>query len=115
MSVRQAMIHRAFLENNTASTTDDYGNPVAPTWATLATVACRVYSKMRREVIDGDKTALVEDIRALFPKGADVDEDYRIANVKDRLGVVLFAGPLYIDTLVKRPDHQEAMLNRIQS
>jgi hypothetical protein len=115
LSARQAMTMRADLENNTASGTDAYGNPIPPVWATYATVACRVYSKVRNEVIDEDKTALIETIRALFPLNADVSESYRIANVKDRLGTVLFAGPLAIQTIQRRKDHKEAMLERIQS
>ena len=115
MPARQAMTMRADLENNTASAKDDFGNPVPPVWATLATVACIAYTKTRKEVIDGDKIVLVEDLRALFSLKADVKESYRIANIKDRLGVVLFAGPLSIDTIQRRRDHIETMLNRIES
>lgn len=117
MSVRQAMTMRADLENDAnAGQVDTYGNPLPESWQSYLTgVPCRVYSKTRREVIDADKTALVETITGLFPLGADVSEDYRISNVKDRLGTVLFAGPLIIDTIVRRKDHKEASLERIQS
>lgn len=116
MSARQSMIHRADLQiDANAGQTDDYNNPLPENWQAHATVACRVYSKMRKEVIDEDKTALIETIRGLFPLTADVSEAYRISNVKDRLGNVLFAGPLSIDTIVRRKDHLESMLERIQS
>lgn len=109
------MTHRADVQNNTASGLDAYGNPVAPTWAALSTLPCRAYTKVRKEVIDGDKIVLVEDLKALLPLKAAIVESYRIANIKDRLSVVLFAGPLIIRTLQRRGNHIEASLERIQS
>lgn len=115
MPTRQAMIMRADIQNNTAVTVDAYGNPVPPVWASLSTVACIAYTKVRKEVIDGDKIVLVEDLKALFPLASGVIEAHRIANIKDRLGAVLFAGPLQIRTIQRRRDHLEASLDRIQS
>lgn len=116
MGARSAMTMRALIEEDTAGGPDPYGHPLASSWSTkLTDVACRVYSKTRREVIDGDKTALVEDIRAIFPLTTNVIELNRLLNVKDRLGATLFAGPLSIDTLTRRRDHLEAALRRVQS
>lgn len=109
------MTMRADVQNNTATGADSYGQPDIPVWAVKATVACLVWTKVRREVIDGDKTALVEDIRAIIPADAAVVEADRISNVKDRAGTVLFAGPLAIDTIQKRRDHLELALRRVQS
>ena len=109
------MIMRADIQNNTAVTTDAYGNPIPAVWAALSTIPCAAFTKVRREVIDGNKIVLVEDLKALFPLNAVVIEDYRIANIKDRLGVVLFAGPLNIRTIQRRRNHLEVLLDRIQS
>lgn len=115
MSARSAMIHRADIEQNTESGVDDYGNPKVPVWESLSTLPCRAYTKVRREIIDGDKAVLVEDLKALFSLNASISEDYRIANIKDRQGSVLYAGPLDIMTLQRRGNHFEASLDRIQS
>ncbi|MGH7892388.1 MAG: hypothetical protein ACREN0_08975 [Thermodesulfobacteriota bacterium] len=112
---RSAMSHRANIEQNTASTVDDYGNPVPPVWDTHSTMPCRAYTKVRKEDVDGDKTVLVEDLKALFSKASGISESYRIANITDRLGVVLFAGPLSIRTIQRRSNHLELSLDRIQS
>lgn len=109
------MTMRLDVEQNTAAGTDAFGHPVIPVWAAKATESGIVWTKARREILDGDKTALVEDIRALVPLGANVVETDRIANVKDRLGVVLFAGPLAIDTIQRRREHLELALRRIES
>lgn len=112
---RSSMTHRADIENNTATGTDAYGNPIAEAWVSLSTLPCRAYTKVRKEVIDGDKTVLVEDLKALFPIKAAVTEKNRIANIKDRLGAVLFAGPLSIRVIQRRGNHMELSLDRIQS
>ena len=109
------MTMRADIQNNTAVTTDAYGNPIPPVWAALSTIACLAYTKIRKEIIDGNKIVLVEDLKALFPLKAVVIEAHRIANIKDRLGVVLFAGPLSIRTIQRRRNHLEITLDRIQS
>ena len=109
------MIHRADIQNNTTLTVDDWGNPVPAAWASLSTLPCRAYTRVRKEVVDGNKTVLVEDLRALFPLKASISEDYRIANIKDRQGAVLFAGPLDISVLQRRGNHIEASLDKVQS
>ena len=105
---------RAELERNTAAATDPHGHPVAPNFTPLATLPCWVWSRQAREVIDGDKTAVIEDLRALFPAGADVAEGDEIARVTDRRGVVLFAGRLRVDAAPQRKvRHLEAALKRV--
>lgn len=111
------MTHRAIIERNAEAGTDPDGHPLPSIWEPYLTLPCRAYTKMRKEVIDGDKTAMIEDIKALFPLEAneDLSEDYRIAKITDRLGAVLFAGPLDILTVQRRSNHLEASLDRIQS
>ncbi|MFQ5775860.1 MAG: hypothetical protein ACE5GS_15160 [Kiloniellaceae bacterium] len=105
---------RADVERNTATGTDAYGHPVAPVFAAVATIPCWVYSRTRREVANGVKTALVEDLRALFARDADVRERDEIARVADRQGNELLAGRLRIEALQRKPGHIEAVLERVQ-
>ena len=106
---------RADVERDTASGTDAYGLPVKPVFTALATIPCFVYSRQRREVVDGDKSALVEDMRALFALDANVAEGDEFSNVKDRLGVVILSGRFQLETLQRKHRHLEAGLLRVQS
>ncbi len=116
MPSRQSMRFRADIEENTETGKDEYGHLLPPIFSLkTANVPCVVYSKMREEIIDGDKQALVQEIRVLFSLISGVVEADRIANIKDRLGVVLFAGPMIIETIQRRRDHFEAAIKRVQS
>lgn len=108
------MTMRAEIERNTATGSDAYGHPVAPVFEAHATVPCWVYSRSRREVVDGAKTAHVEDLRALFPVNADVRERDEIARVTDRQGNELLSGRLRIEALRRKPSHLDAVLDRVQ-
>ncbi len=113
MSARLRMTMRAVIERDTATGTDDYGQPVKPAFTALATVPCWAWSKQRRERVDGNKSALIEDMRALFPLDADVLAGDEIVNITNRLGTVLIAGRIQIETMQRKHDHQEAGLERI--
>lgn len=112
---RKMMTMRAFAQRDGTSTTDAYGHPDGPSWATLATYPCRVWSKSRKETVDGRKYALIEDIRCSMPLGTDITEKDRLSSVKDRLGTVIWAGPLRIDTIQHKHTHLEMALLRVQS
>jgi len=112
---RLEMTMRAFVERNGTVTSDAYGHPEAPVFATLATVPCRVWSRTRREVNDTKKFALIEEIRCAMPLDADVTEDDRIANIQDRLGATIWGGPLRIDAIQQKHTHVEMDLRRIES
>lgn len=105
---------RAVVERNTASGTDAYGHPVPPVFGPHATLPCFVWSTQRRTVADGDKTALVEDHRALFPLGADVTEADEIASVTDRRGAEILSGRFRIEAIQRKHTHLEAALERVQ-
>lgn len=108
------MTMRAEVERNTATGTDAYGHPLAPAFTPLATVACYVWSRQSRELVDGDKTAVIEDLRGLFPSDADIAEGDELARVTDRRGRVLFPGRLRVDAPPQRkPHHREAALRRV--
>lgn len=114
MTSRGRMTMRADVERDTASGTDAYGGPVKPTFTTLATIPCFIYSKTRREIVDGDKSALVEDLRALFALDADIAEGDEIAAITGRLGVTTMTGRFQIEAIQRKHRHLEASLLRVQ-
>lgn len=114
MSARGRMVHRAAVERNTASGTDDYGHPVAPVFEALATVPCFAWSTSRTEVVDGGKYAKVESLKMLLPLDADVTEADEIAGVTDRQGNTILDGRLKIEGLQRKHRHFEATLQRVQ-
>ena len=105
---------RARVERNQATGKDPWGNPVAPVFAPLATLNCFVWSKVSRELVDGDKTAMVEDMRGLFALSADIREDDEISAVRDARGNAIIPGRLRVEGPVQRKHtHLEAALKRI--
>ncbi len=113
MSARGKMIMRAVVERDTATGTDDFGQPVKPDFTTLATVPCWAWSSNERLVVDGDKLANVETFRAMFPKGADVVEGDEIVNIRDRRKVILFPGRFALQKIQFKHDHLEADLQAV--
>lgn len=107
---------RAALERNTAlGTPDDYGNPSPAAWAALATVPAWIWTTTDREVINGQKTAVVEDTRMIVPKGTDVTAKDRVNGVVDRRGTTIRPGVWLIESVVNRRDHLELALRGIES
>ena len=83
------MTHRAVITRNTVATTDAWNRPDPPTFTALKTIACRAWSKTRKHISDDGKETLVEDLRALFPKDADIQTGDRVT-VNDRRGTLIF-------------------------
>lgn len=107
---------RATVERNTATGTDAHGNPVAPVFAEIAAspLACFVWSNASRELVGDDRTAMIEDMRALFALGADIAEGDEIASVADRQGNEIIPGRLRVEGPVQRKHtHLEAALKRV--
>lgn len=105
---------RALVERNQATGKDPWGNPVAPSFQPLATLKCFIWSKNSRELVDGDKTAMIEDMRALFSLSADIREDDEISAVTDARGATIIPGRLRVEGPVQRKHtHLEAALKRI--
>jgi hypothetical protein len=76
---------RALVERNQATTKDAWGQPVAPDFqSTGDPLPCFVWSNNSSELVDGQKIAMLEELRAMFALGADVREDDEIASVTDR-------------------------------
>lgn len=114
-----ALDHFVTVQRNTASGTDSWGNPVAPVFTThIADVACLAFvrtarSEQGREIIDGDKTVVIEDRRVLVALGTDVTTDDRLGDVTDAAGAVVFAGPLGIEAVDRRVSYLELAVESI--
>lgn len=106
---------RAQVLRNAATGKDSWGNPVPANWQPQGTpLRCFVWSNTSREAVDGDKTAMVEDLRGLFALGADLRADDELASVTDRKGVVQHYGRLKVDGPVQfKHNHLEAALKRV--
>lgn len=84
------MTHRAVVSRDTSGGVDDWNRPVPPAFTVQANaIPCRAWSKSRKEVRDDGKEVLIEDLRALFPKDADIQTGDRVT-VNDRLGNLIF-------------------------
>lgn len=107
------MTMRAIVERNAAVARDAYGGPVAPDWQEHATLPCLAHSVSKERHEDGQKGALQQSYRCAFQRDADLTEADRVAEIQDRLGAVIFAGPLKILVLQRRRRHLEAKLERV--
>ena len=115
MGSRQRMTQRALVQRAT-TVDDEYGMPGPAAWAThIASLACWLYSRVEREVMDSRKTAVVEDLRLLVPKGTDVTERDRINGVLDRRGSTIRSGILLIESVVNRRSHLELVVRGISA
>ncbi len=112
---RGRLTMRADLERNTEAAKDDYGHPATPVFSVIGRIATWVYSKARREITDGDKLTVVEDVRAMFSQNADVQQGDEISNIRDRLGQIIMAGRYRIETIQRKRRHQEAGLLKVMS
>lgn len=104
---------RADVERNVETGTDAYGHSLPPNFQPHTTLSCWVWSTSRREVIDGSKTVAVEDLRAMFPLGSDVDEEDEIAVVRDGKGNVIYSSRMKIGPPQYKHNHLEATLERV--
>jgi hypothetical protein len=104
----------AVVQRNTASGTDGWGQPLPPVWSTIGTLRCFAWSNQSREVVDGDKTVMVEDMRAIFLLGAGITDADEITQITDRRGNVIIPGRLKVDGPVQRKHtHLKAALKRL--
>ena len=116
MSARSQMAHRCTLERDAAhGTPDGYGLPGDPNWQPL-TVAlpCWLWSTAERELIGGQKSEVIEDLRMLVPMGTDVTERDRVNGVTDRLGNWIRRGAMGITAVMAKHDHLELVLTGVE-
>lgn len=109
------LIHRARVERGAVAGTDDWGGPTAPVFTVLHNaLPCFVYSQNSRELVDGAKTAMIEDLRVMIALGADLAEGDEIVAVSDRAGTEIIPGRLKVEGPVQfKHNHREAALQRI--
>ena len=109
------LTHRAEVQRNVAAGTDDWGQPLPPDFQQLhAALPCFAWSTRSKELVDGAKTAQIEDLRIMFGLKADVAEGDELLSVTDRAGRVLIEGRLKIEGPVQhKHNHREASLQRI--
>lgn len=111
MSARQRMRQRATVERQMQVKRDDFGGRGTPDWREhLTELPCRIWQTSGREVTDGQKIVAVDDRRMIVPLDTDVTTRDRIATVTDRQGTELYAGPMRIESVARREDHLELML-----
>ena len=108
------MTHRAVVSRDTSAGTDDWNRPIPPTFTVQPDpIPCRAWSKSRKEVRDDGKEVLIEDVRALFPKDADIQTGDRVT-VNDRLGNLIFDS-LAVQTVSRKGAnvrHREVVFER---
>lgn len=105
---------RAHVERNQVTGKDGWNNPLPPQFVAVGVLPCFAWSKASRELVDGQKTAMVEDVRAMFAIGADINENDEIASITDRAGTVLFLDRFRVEgPLQFKHNHLEAALKRI--
>lgn len=109
------LTHRARVERNTASGTDSWGGPAAPVFTVLHNaLPCFAFSQSARELVDGAKTAMIEDLRIMIARDADLAEGDELVSITDRLGRVIIPGRLKVEGPVQfKHTHCEAALQRI--
>lgn len=113
MTARNQMTYRATVQRDAAAGTDDWGQAVQPDYQPHGTFDCRVWSRQRRELVGDDRTAVVEDLRAMFPLGSDLQNRDRITALADRRGDTVLPGAFLIGPLQLKGDHIEAALERV--
>ena len=113
--IAQRLTMRAAIERDQAAGEDAWGGKPAPDFVQLhAALPCFVYSNSSRELVDGAKTAMIEDLRAMFSTGAGVTEGDVITAVSDRAGNVIIPGRLKVEGKPQfKHTHIEVALQRI--
>lgn len=93
---------RAKIARNVAAA-DPHGNPGIPVWGiTGDTVHCFIWTQSAQPVHDGRKVVAVEQIRACFPREADIKQGDKVTEIKDRRGQTVFDSDLEVDTVTEK-------------
>ena len=115
MTARSRMTQRALVQRSTSPGEDDFGNPLPGVWAThIAAMPCWWYGSTEREAVTEETTAVVTDIKLMVSLTADVTEQDRINQIKDRLGTVVLDGILGIETVLRLRSQKQLTLSQVQ-
>jgi hypothetical protein len=114
-SARWEMTMRATVERNVQTTRDPYGTSTPPVWQRYAEEPCMVWSTSRLLQISEARTARVQELRARFRLEAELEEwpAFRILDIRNRRGVVLFDGPFQVKAIERRRRFQAASLEKV--
>jgi len=113
VSCRTRLTMRAYLQRNSAGA-DAYGQPAPAVWGAIPSAAapktacwCSARSGDTRNSpeVSQDST----EHRMLVSLATDVTSDDRVLKVENRAGTELFP-TMYIDNVLRRPDHFELKL-----
>lgn len=115
MMARSRMTMRCTVLRRSGDVTDDLGHQSGGSYAPwLAGVACWVWYQSGRELVLDQSVAVVEGWKALLPRGLDLREHDRIADVEDRRHNVLFGGLRFdVETAAARPGYILAELTSV--
>ena len=107
-----AFTHRVTILRDSATGTDDGGQPVAAVWDDYLEVPCLGFvlptpREQGKWAVDTSKTAMLEDRRVLVDLDTDVTFADQLGDVKDSDGQVVFAGPMVIRSMFRRPAYLE--------
>jgi len=112
---RVGLRHRATIERDVnAGGSDAWGGSPPPDWQPLATVSGNAWTNAGRELVEPDRTVVIEDRRMSVPLGTDVTEADRILSVTDRSGAEVFDGPMNVQAVLRFGDHVELVLERVR-
>lgn len=63
-----------------------------------------------RQVLDGDKNGVIGAVRMIVPADTDISEVCTVTEITDRIGRVVFAGPMRVTAVTHRTGHLAVML-----
>ena len=90
------------------------GSQVAPSTGRISRLwPCYAWATREREIVDGEKVAVVADWRMIVPKGTDITEDDELVSIQDRLGVSIAASDFRIESVIRRAGHLELVLEEV--
>ena len=117
------MFQRTTVER--ATDTSDTGGGFTVSWNSVGTdVHCRGFALRIRsgggpslggveEAGAGLRPGVYEFTAVLIPKGTDIQEGDRLTDITDRLGNVIFPGPMMVDSVGELVDHRRLTTRRI--
>lgn len=115
---RASMTMRANLQRDIAPADSYGGKAVTPVWSIIAAEApCFVWISQKKEVADGGKIVVVEEIRGIFPADVDIRSGDRVFSLQDRRGQTVVEQQLDVEAVSERSrgpkiDHKSVLLRR---
>lgn len=98
------MTMRATVTRNAAAGENAWGNEEKPDYSgspVAVRVPCFVWSKLRRMLDDDGKQGMAEELMAVAPSDANLQESDQLS-IADRRGKILFGGPLFVEAIATK-------------